>query len=128
MALDGDAMADADEANEEGPDAPEAEGDAPETFPEQRDAGADEDGGTEQADLDADMADQADARDGAHPHPSKRLLSCCSLIVFLALSSCIPAALQGLSSEGYPLTHAVLLSRDVSSRDSETCSGGFRCA
>ena len=68
MALDGDGMADADEANEGGPNAPEAEADAPETFPEQRDAGADDGDGAEQADQDADMADQADAQDGVHTH------------------------------------------------------------
>ena len=76
MALDGDGMADADNADEGGPDAPEAEGDAPETFPEQRDAGADDGEGAEEADQDADMADQGDAQDGVHAHLSYCLLSC----------------------------------------------------
>ena len=77
MTLDEDGQANADEAEGEGADAPEAEGDAPETFPEGCDADAEDGGGAEQADQDADMADQADAKDGAHAQaaPTPSLLS-----------------------------------------------------
>ena len=75
MALDDDGLGNADEAGEEGADAGEAEGDEPQTFPEPRDAGADDGDGTEEANQDADMADPADAQDGAHAQPPHAALS-----------------------------------------------------
>ena len=72
IALDEDGQANADKAGQEGADAPEAEGDTPETFPEPHDAGADDNGGgAEQADQDADMAEQASAQDGVSAQPTQ---------------------------------------------------------
>lgn len=71
MTLDDDGMANADEAEHEGADTPQAEGDAPEMFPEPPDAGADDGGGAEQAGQDADMAEQADAQDGVYGQPTQ---------------------------------------------------------
>ena len=66
MALDDDGMAKADEAEEQEEDGAGATEDAPQRFPDQADAGADENGDAEQADQDADMVDQEHLQEGGH--------------------------------------------------------------
>lgn len=64
MALDDDGMAKADEPEEQEEDGAGVPEDAPQRFPDQADAGADENGDAEQADQDADMVDQEHLQEG----------------------------------------------------------------
>ncbi len=67
MDLDDNGMPKADEADEQEENDAGATEDAPQRFPEQADAGADENGDAEQADQDADMVDQEHLQEGGHP-------------------------------------------------------------
>ena len=92
MALDGEAGAD--EAQEDVPDqdAPGAEADAPERFPEQPPAGADHDEGTDgqPADQDADVAGPQEPEEGMHASEQQEVLKASVFCSRLEMVKAVP--------------------------------------
>ena len=97
MALDGEAGADEAQEDARDQDAPGAEADAPERFPEQPLAGADRDEGVDgqPADQDADVAGPQEPEEGVHASEQQDILEAsCVLQTLKNCKGCAPGRLM----------------------------------